>query len=181
MHLTVNATSCAAWCCWWLCSLENYRKSFIRNNRVKKISSEPDALIKRATSGSRAIGYRPCPILRPPCSISDINSKDLLEYLLNIDFWRQPSLYCVCESFILKIAYRVTSVKIWILKLKFCLQRCWTARFAGSTRNISTSPCNQSLCDMQVHLCLSNFSPNLPFLACSLIHTVPLPLPVQVR
>jgi len=39
--------------------IENYRKSFIRNNRVKKISSESDALIKRATSGSRAIGYRP--------------------------------------------------------------------------------------------------------------------------
>jgi len=39
--------------------MENYRKSFIRNNRVEKISSEPDALIKRATSGSRAIGYRP--------------------------------------------------------------------------------------------------------------------------
>jgi len=35
---------------------ENYRKSFIRNNRVKKISSEPDAAIKRATSGSRVIG-----------------------------------------------------------------------------------------------------------------------------
>ena len=32
---------------WWM---ENYRKSFIRNNRVKKISSEPDAVIKRATS-----------------------------------------------------------------------------------------------------------------------------------
>jgi len=38
---------------------ENNRKSFIRNNRVKKISSEPDAVIKRATSGSRAIGSRP--------------------------------------------------------------------------------------------------------------------------
>jgi len=25
---------------------ENYRKSFIRNNRVKKISSEPDAVIE---------------------------------------------------------------------------------------------------------------------------------------
>jgi len=38
--------------------VENYRKSFIGNNRVK-ISSEPDAVIKRATSGSRAIGPRP--------------------------------------------------------------------------------------------------------------------------
>jgi len=38
--------------------MENYRKSFIRNNRVKKMSSEPDAVIKRATSGSRAIGSR---------------------------------------------------------------------------------------------------------------------------
>jgi len=37
----------------------NYRKSFIRNNHVKKLSSEPDAVIKRATSGSRAIGSRP--------------------------------------------------------------------------------------------------------------------------
>jgi len=36
-----------------------FQKSFIRNNRVKKISSEPDAVIKRATSGSRAIGSRP--------------------------------------------------------------------------------------------------------------------------
>jgi len=35
------------------------QKSFTRNNRVKKISSEPDAVIKRATSGSRAIGSRP--------------------------------------------------------------------------------------------------------------------------
>jgi len=35
---------------------ENYRKSFLRRNRVNKISSEPDAVIKRATSGSRAIG-----------------------------------------------------------------------------------------------------------------------------
>jgi len=43
---------------WWM---ENYRKSFIQNNRVKKISSEPDAVIKRATSGSRAIGSRPLP------------------------------------------------------------------------------------------------------------------------
>jgi len=41
---------------WWV---ENYRKSFIQNNRVKKISSEPDAVIKRATSGSLAIGSRP--------------------------------------------------------------------------------------------------------------------------
>jgi len=40
---------------WWM---ENYRKSFIRNNRVK-ISSEPDAVMKRATSDSRAIGSRP--------------------------------------------------------------------------------------------------------------------------
>jgi len=40
---------------WWI---ENYRKSFIRNNRVKNTSSEPDAVIKRATSGSRAIGSR---------------------------------------------------------------------------------------------------------------------------
>jgi len=39
--------------------MENYRKSFIRNNRVKKISSEPDAVIKRDTSGSRATGSRP--------------------------------------------------------------------------------------------------------------------------
>jgi len=39
--------------------MEKYRKSFIRNNHVKKISSEPDAIIKRATSGSRAIGSRP--------------------------------------------------------------------------------------------------------------------------
>jgi len=60
MLLTVNATSGAAWFCWWLCSLvANYRKSLIRNNRVKKISTEPDAVIKRATSGSRAIGSPP--------------------------------------------------------------------------------------------------------------------------
>jgi len=39
--------------------MKNYRKSFIRNNLVKKISSEPDAVIKRATSGSRAIGSQP--------------------------------------------------------------------------------------------------------------------------
>jgi len=39
--------------------MENYRKSFIRNNRVKKISSEPDAVVKRTTSDSRAIGSRP--------------------------------------------------------------------------------------------------------------------------
>jgi len=37
----------------------NYRKSLIRNNRVKKLSSELDAVIKRATSGLRAIGSRP--------------------------------------------------------------------------------------------------------------------------
>jgi len=41
---------------WWM---ENYGKSLIRNNRIKKISSEPDAVIKRATSGSRAKGSRP--------------------------------------------------------------------------------------------------------------------------
>jgi len=35
------------------------QKSFIRNNRVKKISSETDAVSKRATSGSQAIGSRP--------------------------------------------------------------------------------------------------------------------------
>jgi len=39
--------------------MESYRKSFIRNNRVKKISNEPDAVIKTATSGPRAIGSRP--------------------------------------------------------------------------------------------------------------------------
>ena len=39
--------------------MENYRKSLIRNNRVKKISSELDAVIKRATSDSRATGSRP--------------------------------------------------------------------------------------------------------------------------
>jgi len=38
---------------------EDYRNSFIRNNRAKKISSEPDAAIKRATSGSRATCSRP--------------------------------------------------------------------------------------------------------------------------
>jgi len=32
---------------------------FIRENRVKKRSSEPNAVIERATSGSRAIGSRP--------------------------------------------------------------------------------------------------------------------------
>jgi len=39
--------------------LGKLQQSFIRNNRVKKISSEPDAVIKRATSDSRAIGSRP--------------------------------------------------------------------------------------------------------------------------
>jgi len=39
--------------------MENYRKSFICNNRVKKISSEPDAVIKRVTSGSRGTGPDP--------------------------------------------------------------------------------------------------------------------------
>jgi len=44
MLLTVNATSGAAWyCCWWLCSLVDEKlQSFIRNNRVDKILSEPD-------------------------------------------------------------------------------------------------------------------------------------------
>jgi len=38
------------------------QKNFlICNNRVKKISSEPHAVIKKATSGSRAIGSRPLP------------------------------------------------------------------------------------------------------------------------
>jgi len=57
MLLTVNAVSGAAWCCCWLC--RKITESFIRNNRVKKISSEPDAVIQRATYGSRAIGSRP--------------------------------------------------------------------------------------------------------------------------
>jgi len=35
------------------------QKKFIHNSRVKKISSEPDAVIKTATSGSRATGSRP--------------------------------------------------------------------------------------------------------------------------
>jgi len=39
--------------------MENNGRSFIRSNRVKKISSEPDAIIKRATSGSQAMGSRP--------------------------------------------------------------------------------------------------------------------------
>jgi len=39
--------------------LENYRNNFISNNRVKKILSDPDAVIKKAISGSRAIGFRP--------------------------------------------------------------------------------------------------------------------------
>jgi len=30
--------------------MENYRKRFIRDYRVKKTASEPDAVIKRATS-----------------------------------------------------------------------------------------------------------------------------------
>jgi len=34
--------------------------SFItNNNHVKKISSEPDAVIKKATSGTQAIGSQP--------------------------------------------------------------------------------------------------------------------------
>ena len=57
MLLTVKATSGAAWCCWWLCR-KIAEKSYIRNSRVKKISSEPDVVIKRATSGSGAIGSR---------------------------------------------------------------------------------------------------------------------------
>jgi len=32
------------------------QKNFIRNNRIP---SEPDAVIKRATSSSRAVGFRP--------------------------------------------------------------------------------------------------------------------------
>ena len=32
--------------------------TYFSNNRVKKISSEPDAFVKRATSGSQAIGSR---------------------------------------------------------------------------------------------------------------------------
>jgi len=55
MLLSVNATSGAARCCWWLCSLVvdgKLHKNFNRNNHVKKISSEPDAVVKRATSGS---------------------------------------------------------------------------------------------------------------------------------
>jgi len=39
--------------------MENYKKKFHSYQRVKKISSEPDAIIKRTTSGSRAIGSRP--------------------------------------------------------------------------------------------------------------------------
>jgi len=61
--LTVNATFGAVWYFLWLCSLvdekENYRKSYIRNNRVEKISSEPGAVINRVTYGSRAIVSRP--------------------------------------------------------------------------------------------------------------------------
>ena len=45
--------------------MENYRKSLIRNNRVKKISSELDAVIKRATSDSRATGSRDGEATRP--------------------------------------------------------------------------------------------------------------------
>jgi len=38
--------------------MKNHRKSFIHNND-KKISSEPDAVFKRATCGSQAIGSQP--------------------------------------------------------------------------------------------------------------------------
>jgi len=36
-----------------------------------------------------------CPMLRPPFSISVISREDLLQYLLNIEFWRLLALYCV--------------------------------------------------------------------------------------
>ena len=52
------ADGCVIW------QMEYYRRSFIRNNRVQKISSEPDAVIKRATSGSRVATHRfPTPAL----------------------------------------------------------------------------------------------------------------------
>jgi len=41
--------------------MENYKKRYIHNNRVKKISSKPDAVIKRATFASQAIGSLPLP------------------------------------------------------------------------------------------------------------------------
>jgi len=60
MLLTVNTSCGAAWCYGVADDfVGKLRKSFIRNNRVKKISSEPDAVIKRTTSGSRVIGSRP--------------------------------------------------------------------------------------------------------------------------
>jgi len=52
MLLTANVTSRGAWWCWW--QIENYRKSFIHNTGVKKIPSEPDAVINRATSVATA-------------------------------------------------------------------------------------------------------------------------------
>ena len=54
--LVLHGTVVDGFVVWWM---KNYRKSFIRNNRVKKISNEPDAVIRRVTSGSWAIGSRP--------------------------------------------------------------------------------------------------------------------------
>ena len=55
MLLTVNATSGATWSCWWLCRKITEKVSSVT---IVKIPCEPDAVIKRATSGSRVIGSR---------------------------------------------------------------------------------------------------------------------------
>jgi len=58
-RLTVNATPGAAWCFRWLCREITEKVSSI--TIVLRKSSETDAVIKGATSGSRAIGSRPEP------------------------------------------------------------------------------------------------------------------------
>jgi len=60
--------------------VEYYRKSFIRDNRVKKISSEPDAVIKRATSDSRAIGSRPLDYVNYPRARSLWRSRTRIDH-----------------------------------------------------------------------------------------------------
>jgi len=96
MLLTVNVTSGAAWCCRWLCSLVHekvrYRKNFIRNKRVQKISSEPDAIIKRATSDSRPY------LVLAIC--------ELLTWLTNMDS-RMTTLFCSADTYSMFVLWKV--------------------------------------------------------------------------
>ena len=97
-----------------------------------------------------------CHILRPPCSISKMNREDLLQYLLNIDFWGLLALYCLYER---RRMWKVIAITMTTFNVNECCAVWFKRRFVVPSINlkctkwtdvlnaIEQSICRNKICD----------------------------------